>query len=174
MDKQTCLNRLEMHYFNFIACCATMYFMANEKTYELLKMGKLKTSMFEISFDGFAETLENKAFRELVISNFGKMAIRTFVKEYVELVKSYCEISNQLNLFRRQPWYQFARIIRNCLSHDMIFHFNKHDLSMLPVSFRDSVIDVGHDGKSLPLRNFNHNYAILLWQEMVEFIKTLN
>lgn len=70
-----------------------------------------------------------------------KYARRNIVKESVEVAKAYCGHAGCLEAFKAAPWYPFAKILRNSISHDMHFRFNRHDLSTLPVSYRGITLD---------------------------------
>lgn len=69
------------------------------------------------------KNLQNKEFKKLALDQFSIMLLRAFQKETFEVIKDYCERNEVDNKLKEQPWYEFARIIRNCLSHDMKFKF---------------------------------------------------
>lgn len=62
------------------------------------------------------------------------MAVRTFIKEIFEVVRAYCRETGNTKKLTEQSWYQFARLIRNCLAHDHVFHFSDYDIGLLPIS----------------------------------------
>lgn len=150
-----------------------MVILANEEAHELFKKGEIKTSIYEIKMEGIGDLLDDPKTRQPLIENFGKMAVRTFIKEIFEVVRAYCRETGNTKKLTEQSWYQFARLIRNCLAHDHVFHFSDYDIGLLPISYRDSIITLEMDNKPLPLRNFNHNYALLLFEDMREFISSL-
>ena len=67
--------------------------------------------------------------------------IRNCLKETFELVKSYGKETEQADVIRAAPWYQFLRIVRNSLSHDLRLDFRESDLKHLPVTWSGLTID---------------------------------
>ncbi|MFA5923836.1 MAG: hypothetical protein WC856_21510 [Methylococcaceae bacterium] len=96
---------------------------------------------------------------------------RAAFKELFEVTKFYCESTNQFSILQRQPWYQFWRIIRNCLSHDFKFRFNEYDLTKLPVSWNSITIDSTYEGKSLTHGDISREELLSFLNEVLEFIK---
>lgn len=83
-----------------------------------------------------------------------KMIHRAALKELFELLRHYCHETKQMSLFKSAPWYQFARIARNSLSHNYRLEFKKYDMSVLPVTWDGLTIDASMDGKYLPMEEF--------------------
>ena len=89
-----------------------------------------------------------------------------------ELTKQYCKESDQLEIFQSQTWYQFGRIIRNCLSHNFKFEFNDYDRKKLPVSWGRVIIDESMHGKDLNKNHFSEEKIWSFINEISEFIDT--
>ena len=71
------------------------------------------------------------------------------------------------------PWYQFLRIIRNCLSHDMKLHFRSYDLKQLPVSWSGLIIDASMQNLQLPMRGFlGREKALELVNAVIDYLET--
>lgn len=87
---------------------------------------------------------------KLATSSLRGTVLRNCVKEMFELLKLFGEEHGQADVIRAAPWYQVLRILRNCLSHDMRFHFNRYDLTQLPVAWSDLRIDESFQGKPVP------------------------
>ncbi len=98
------------------------------------------------------------------------MLMRSLIKESFELIKDYCNDSNQSTSFKAERWYQFARIIRNCLSHNFKFEFNAYDRRLLPVTWKARTITLQMDGQHLELGFFGYVEAWELFQEFQEFV----
>jgi len=64
--------------------------------------------------------------------------------------------TGQLRQMQFQPWFQFARIIRNCLSHDFRFDLSK-DMRLLPVTWKGKNITGGVHGTRLEHSFFGFN-----------------
>lgn len=74
-------------------------------------------SKAKISLKGLHDTLMNESTRETTRINFMACLKRATLREAHELILLYCEESNQFEEYKSQPWFQFARIIRNVISH---------------------------------------------------------
>jgi hypothetical protein len=55
--------------------------------------------------------------REGFKRNYENSLLRTLVREAHELIMLYCEQSQQFAVYKAEPWFQFARILRNVISH---------------------------------------------------------
>lgn len=104
---------------------------------------------------------------------FAKMHLRTFATESFEKTKRYCESTDQVQLFKKQPWYQFARMVRNSLKHSQHWSFNNYDLSILPVTWQGKTIEAGMNGKEMTWEFFDPFDSLELWDNMYEFAKAL-
>lgn len=56
-------------------------------------------------------------YKKAVIEEFENCLKRATVREGHELILLYCEQTKQFQVYKAQPWFQFARIIRNVVSH---------------------------------------------------------
>ena len=78
---------------------------------------------------------------------FVKMHLRNFTTEMFEKVKTHSEASGHSSEHKSQNWYQYARMVRNALTHDQHWHFNRYDRSLLPVRWLEKTIEESMDGK---------------------------
>jgi hypothetical protein len=93
--------------------------------------------------------LNDKTAMKIACEELYASAHRSALKELLPLTKLYCHKSNQLGELKKQEWFSFWSIIRNCWAHDMIFNFNKHEKSKLPINWRGATIDITMNGKQL-------------------------
>ena len=49
--------------------------------------------------------------------NYENSLLRTLIREAHELILLYCEETQQFSVYKAEPWFQFARILRNVISH---------------------------------------------------------
>jgi hypothetical protein len=49
--------------------------------------------------------------------NYENSLLRTLMREAHELILLYCEETQQLPIYKAEPWFQFARVLRNVMSH---------------------------------------------------------
>ena len=103
----------------------------------------------------------------LATRNFRNATLRNCLKEMFERVKVYGSETNQMQAIAKPPWYQFLRIIRNCLSHDMRLKFNAHDRRLLPVTWSGLTISEAMDGQELMARDFFTNRKA---QDLIEAV----
>ncbi|NJK51786.1 MAG: hypothetical protein HC936_01500 [Leptolyngbyaceae cyanobacterium SU_3_3] len=68
----------------------------------------------------------DKRQRENIQREFFMMLLEVLLKESFEVIKNYCQNSNKLHLFKQQDWYDFARIVRNCLSHNFLVEYKNN------------------------------------------------
>jgi hypothetical protein len=74
--------------------------------------------------------MKKESDRNIACEEFAKMGLRNLIKEAFELIKDYSNNTNQEQTFKSQNWYHFARIIRNCLSHNFKFQFSSPSLKL--------------------------------------------
>lgn len=95
------------------------------------------------------------------------------MKELFEQVKLFGEETDQMMVIQSAPWYQFLRIIRNCLSHDMKLQFRSYELKHLPTSWSGLRIESSMQGSYLPMRGFlGREKALELVDAVADYIKT--
>ena len=97
---------------------------------------------------------------------------RAAVKELFEVMKDYCEATNQSAALTSQPWYQFWRVLRNCFSHDFRFRFTDYDKKQLPVSWRAVTIDESMDGKHLTHGVLSREQILAFIDDAKRFVET--
>src|SRR5581483_3124072 len=50
--------------------------------------------------------------------NYQNSLLRTMMRDAHELILLYCRETRQFPTYRAQPWFQFARLLRNVMSHE--------------------------------------------------------
>ncbi len=171
ITKSELMNQLEHTKNNFILGLAAYSLFDTGRSYSLLETHMAAFGPYTVTFDQVANLLRNKKDRTLALNEFAKMLLRTFIKEAFEHIKDYCEKTNQYPTFKSEPWYEFARLIRNYLSHNCRFEFNKYDKERLPVEWNGKLINVDMDKKTLDTSFFSYVEAWELYQEFENFVK---
>jgi hypothetical protein len=64
-----------------------------------------------------ANRMTNPVERQSLFDEYEKSLKRSLLRESHELICNYCEKTGQFSIYKTQPWYGFARIIRNTISH---------------------------------------------------------
>jgi hypothetical protein len=117
--------------------------------------------------------LENDELLALSTNQLRKSILRNCIKEMYEVVKSYGSHTGQMTQMRAAPWYQFLRMIRNCVSHDFFLRFNKHDLELLPLTWSGLTLCASMNNSELPMAGFLTRLKILeLMDEVIGYMKT--
>jgi len=169
MTKDELLSQLENAKNNYILGLAASALFASEESYPILDKSSCKFGTYVLTFAQVSDLLRVPKDRETAMKEFIKMLLRAVVKESFELIKNYCDASSQASSFIGQPCYQFARIIRNCVSHNFRFEFREYDKSLLPVSWKGRSITSALDGTYLELSFFGCAEAWQLFTEMKDF-----
>ena len=98
--------------------------------------------------------------------------LRNCLKETFEQVKLYGDLTNQAVVIRAAPWYQFLRIVRNCLSHDLNIRFRDADLKHLPVTWSELTLDRSMHNGPLQMRDFlSRPKTMELMDEVIAYVE---
>lgn len=108
-----------------------------------------------------------------MIDQFSTMLLRNLILDTFEVIRDYCKATGQLQLMRSQPWYQFARLLRNAVTHDQCWIFKDYDRSILPACWRGKCIEVGMEGQEVKTAFFGWFDGCELFLEMFTFAKDL-
>lgn len=174
MSKAELISQLQNAKNNCILSLAAVSLFADEMSFTRLRGKTGELGNYHVSFDQVASLLEQKTDREIALKEFAKMSLRALIKESFELLRDYCKSSGQNNSLKTQSWYQFARLIRNCLSHNFKFEFNGYDRNLLPVTWDQRSITISMEGTYLDLVFFGYDKAWELFQEMRAFTNVLS
>ena len=110
---------------------------------------------------------------KLATGQFRNAVLRNCMKELFEQVKLYGRKTNQKQVIEAAPWFQFLRIVRNCLSHDMKLQFRSYDLKQLPISWSGLTIDESMQNSQLPMREFlSREKALELVDAVINYLET--
>jgi hypothetical protein len=166
MTKKELMSQLENAKNNYILGLASISLFSNEKVYPVLDESHAKFGIYTVEFKQVKNLLIKPADRQVAVKEFLTSQIRALIKESFELIKNYCDETNQDSKFKAKSWYQFARIIRNCLSHNFKFEFRKYDTALLPVTWKSRTINASMDGKHLELKFFGY---VETWELFMEY-----
>lgn len=110
---------------------------------------------------------------ERATMEFAKMLLRNLTLDSFEAAKKYCHETGQFDQLHAQPWYQFARMMRNSLTHTQRWHFNRYDRRRLPVTWRDKTIELSMEGKEPDFNFYDWWDGCELWEEICAFAESL-
>jgi hypothetical protein len=169
LSKDELLSQLTNAKNNYILGMAAISLFSSATTVPVLEQSHASFGQYSIPFAQVAALLRNPKDKEIAIKEFLKAQIRALTKESFELLKSYAEVTKQEKALQAEPWYQFARMIRNCLSHNFRFCFKDHDKKKLPQLWRAKTISVSMDEQPLTLAFFGYVETWELFREIEEF-----
>lgn len=172
MTKTELISQLENAKNNYILGLAAISLFSNDKVYPVLEESHAKFGTYSVEFKQVKNLLMKPADRNIAVKEFLTSQIRALIKESFELIKNYCDETKQDSKFKAEPWYQFARMIRNCLSHNFKFEFRNYDKSLLPVNWESRTIDASMDGNHLELIFFGYVETWELFAEYQAFVDT--
>ena len=126
----------------------------------------------EITFRQFMEHLSELSNVAQVETkrNANRFLTRNHLKEVFRITQSYCQQAEQDKAMRVEPWYRFARVIVNSLSHDWGLHFTSNDKKILPVSYKGETIAASMDGQTLHIKL---DMLVALTDDIMDFAKNL-
>lgn len=111
-------------------------------------------------FSNVKQLIHDEKTMKIAIDDFYMLAYRSALTDLFPLTKLYCHETGQIDKLKAQPWFTFWRILRNCFAHDLVFNFNPHERSLLPVNWSGMSIDISMNGR--PLTHGQMSYAKML------------
>lgn len=108
-----------------------------------------------------------------LIDQFSAMLLRNLILDAFELISDYCERTKQVENMKSQSWHQFARLLRNALTHDQCWRFSKGDEKVLPVSWNGKRIDQAMDQQEIRPSFFGWFDGCELFNDMFSFSQSL-
>ena len=115
--------------------------------------------------------LHDKNVLKIAFGQLYEAVHRAALKELFEITKEYCDDTGQGRLFTSQPWYQFWRMLRNCLSHNLKFEFREYDKQHLPVSWSGVTLDLNMEGKPLTHGVMSREKLLAFLDEVKTFVE---
>jgi DNA-directed RNA polymerase subunit L len=156
MTKDELLSQLTNAKNNYVLGLAAISLFGSSEAYPILEKSRTNFGQYNVEFSQVASLLQIQQDRDIAIKEFLTSQIRALIKESFELIKDYCDETGQEINLKSELWYQFARMIRNCLSHNFKFEFNNYDKTLLPVTWKNKTITAGMDGQHLKLDFFGY------------------
>lgn len=128
---------------------------------------------FSIGPNWYTEEIENAINRNVHIGEFEKSLKRSLVREGHELILLYCEETGQIDQYKSVPWFQFARIIRNVVSHKQGGKLREWPSDLIKrgitsVSWRNRTLNIDMKGDEI---SFTHEEALKLFCDQFNFVQ---
>jgi hypothetical protein len=127
-----------------------------------IQLGPLVKRAFEADFtarEGFKRNYENSL-------------LRTMMREAHELILLYCEETKQFPIYKAEPWFQFARVLRNVMSHKESGTLREWPKDLL----KKGITSVTWHGKTFDTRMLGHRLVFYppegleLMKDQIEFV----
>ena len=170
LTKVELLSQIENVQNNFILGLSAISVLSEPFAVAHLQKSNCVFGKHVVDFHQVASLLVNVTDRNSALKEFTTMLIRGLIKESYEVVNAYTKSTQQREEFRKQPWFQFYRLIRNCVSHNFHFDFRKSDKKMLPVSWRGKIIDSSLDQQSLDISFLGYDGVWELFSDLKSFV----
>lgn len=167
--KSDLLIQIENARNNYLLGLAAMSLLMSSSASEHLRISHASFDGYIVPFDQVAALLESESDKQIALKEFFKMLLRALIKESYELILGYAKATKQKDHFRSQQWYHFARLIRNCVSHDFHFRFEPADLKVLPATWNGRTIEASMHSKPLPISFLGYGGAWELFAELEQF-----
>lgn len=116
--------------------------LAGDQIYVLAENEKGPEFWLKYSVE-FSQALSDGSAKTFVRQTFLMMLLESF-----EASKKYAQSNGQLDSFKRQEWYPFARHLRNAIGHSEVWSIGNNPKD-LPTTFRNKTIDASLDGQPL-------------------------
>ncbi|PDT32218.1 hypothetical protein CO671_29770 [Rhizobium sp. M10] len=133
-----------------------------------------------ISYSDLAQALEQQDLREALLAEFALTHLYALICPPFEFLNDFCEDydkeSPKISLLRdlkAAGWYQFARIVRNTLSHNFRFDFDAGTKARLPISWNGMTISEAMNGQEITYLTLWHKTGYDLFLEMRAFAEAL-
>jgi hypothetical protein len=133
-----------------------------------------------VPYSNLAELLEKDPSRLVITSDFVLNQLHALIRAPFELLHDCCEDHDQavpgqhlVNTLQKCPWYQFARLVRNAISHSFRYDFKEADKRRLPITWRGITLTEDLNGKPITHETFWHKPGYELFLEMRDFAVAL-
>ena len=174
MDKSLLRGQLQTIKNNFALAQAGIVLMAEPDALERFDaaFAQIKVHPEASTFGYIRYVFETDDFLKHATNEFRNSVLRNCLKETFEFVKLYADQTNQASIVKSAPWYQFLRIVRNCLSHDLQISFRKSDLKYLPATWSGLTLDRSMQNSPLQMKDFlSRSKALELMDEVIEYVE---
>lgn len=158
----------------FLLGLSAMMLFTMEGTPPMLENSSCSFGRHTVCFDQLMASLGNQDEKKVILDDFIKMLYRTFVQEAVFVVEDYCERSGQSDLLYVQPWYPFAKAIKDCFSNGFRFGMDLAVNDSMPIRWRKKLITENMRGESLQSSFFDFDDAWDLVDDIRNFVVSID
>lgn len=157
---------------NYVMGLAALSAFTSAEALAHLDKSEAKFGAYTVPFSQVATMMRHPDSRDDGCKEFLKMLQRALLKESFEVLKNYCHDTGQTELLVGQQWYQFARMVRNCVSHNFHFELTRYDKKLLPITWHGRTISEDLDGQPMPIALLGYDGTWELFKELEGFATT--
>ena len=139
---------------------------------ESLQKSTLIINNDKVDFSTLANSLSQDNQYEAIINHMTNLAIKNAVTDYYESIIKYCKQTKQFSILKNQQWYNYAKLIRNGLSHDYQWDFSQQKKSIFPVTYKQITITYNLHGTLLKENQMPLSIIWVMLEEIESFVKT--
>jgi hypothetical protein len=107
------------------------------------------------------------------IAPMNRLCFMAAIVSMYSATEEYCKATEQLDLYKAQPWFHVLRLARHCLGHDMKWRIFPSDKQHLPVTWNGVTISTDLDGVDFSFRVLPPDKLIELFVEVERFVHGL-
>ncbi|TWB62950.1 hypothetical protein FBZ94_103650 [Bradyrhizobium sacchari] len=133
-----------------------------------------------VSYSDLARLIEQDTSWFSITADFVLNQLHALIRVPYELLDDYCEDydrsspgSRMVKKLRDADWYEYARVIRNTVSHNFRFDFSRYKPEKFPITWRGISLTPDLDGKTITFESFWHKSGYELFVVMRDFARDL-
>lgn len=100
-------------------------------------------------FDELPTMLRSQQAMRIACEEMYESAHRSAVTNLFPLTRAYLRSINQLDNAKGLAWFRLFYVLRNYFAHDMTFHFNEYERTLLPLVWSGVTINASMNGQRL-------------------------
>lgn len=176
VSKQELIEQLKLLFLNFEFGLASLSLINDPYSLKMLPQLKVKFGSYEHSHDRVISILENDTDKAVAINNFLKRSLLcATLKDYFDAIELYCDKtqSDQHDMLKKEPYYQYIRVIRNTMSHGYKFNFKKMNKKIFPIHWNGKNIDLSDEYKEITDKILDVQDVFILIDRLNSFVINL-
>jgi hypothetical protein len=133
-----------------------------------------------VSYADLADLLGQDPSRLAITTDFVLNQLHALIRVPFEVLGDYCEDYDKAapgrhlkGTLRAADWYEYARAIRNTVSHNFRFDFSRYDKARFPIRWRGISLTADLHGKAITYETFWHKPGYELFLSMRGFAEAL-
>jgi hypothetical protein len=171
-ERETLAARLMTVQNNYVLGLASLALLTAPEAIPILQRESARFGGYDVQFGQVVALFSNTEHRDDACRSLLIMHMCSLIKDSFELCRHHCKIAGELSAMQGEPWYQFCRLIRNCIAHNFLLIFSARDITLLPLTWRGRTITHAMQGGPLPLQVFGYVEAWEMFIEIRTFAET--